>query len=233
MLRHRTFWDREYRSAEHLALSTEPSEDLEKFCRFVERHEGKRQLNPHALAVDMGCGNGRNLIYLARAYGMRGMGYDISEEAIRQAQSASEGLSITYEARSIEGDFADIRDGSASVVLDMMTSHFLRADAREHLRDEIMRMLRPGGWLFFKSFLGEGDLNAQRMLKDYPADESQAYIHPIFGAYEYVWRDTDAIRDFFEPHFTIHKIDKSHRHLTRHGEPNKRRTVSVCARKVV
>ena len=234
MRKHRTFWNKEYQTAEHLALSTTPSEDLEKFTRFVERREGKKQLNPIALVVDMGCGNGRNLVYLNRVYGIRGMGYDISDEAIKQAETLSEGMPIRYEARNIEGDFADIKDGSASLVLDMMSSHFLKRAEREHLRDEALRILRPGGWLFFKSFLGEGDLNAQRMLKEYPAGEGEdnAYIHPKLGVYEYVWRDAEAIHEFFGDSFEIHKIDKSHRHLDRHGRANKRRTVSVYLQKL-
>ena len=234
MKQHRDFWNKEYKTAEHLALSTNPSEDLEKFTRFVERKEGKKHLNPISLAVDLGCGNGRNLIYLSQVYGMRGKGYDISDEAIKQAVTLSEGLPIKYEARSIEGDLADIKDGSASLVLDMMSSHFLKADAREHLRDEAARILRPGGWFYFKSFLGEGDLNAQRMLKDYPAGEGEdnAYIHPKLGVYEYVWRDAEAIHEFFGEQFEIAKIDKSHRHLDRHGRPNKRRTVSVYMQQI-
>ncbi|MCI0563815.1 MAG: class I SAM-dependent methyltransferase [Nitrososphaera sp.] len=227
------FWNKEYRDPEHLALSTNASEDLEKFTRFLERREGKQHLNPHALAVDMGCGNGRNLVYLSRVYGIRGVGYDISEEAIKQAVGLSGGLQIAYETRSIEGDFADIKDGSAVLVLDMMTSHFLKREAREHLVHEIVRILRPGGWLFFKSFLGEGDLNAKRMLKEHPVGEGEdnAYMHPKLGVYEYVWRDAEAITDFFEPYFEIHKIDKSHRHLDRQGRANKRRTVSVYLQK--
>lgn len=230
MRAHRDFWNREYQTAAHLALSTNPSEDLQKFTRFLERAEGYEHLNNRSLAVDLGCGNGRNLVYLAQEFGMRGLGYDISDEAIKQARHLSEGLPIEYETRSIEGDFADIKDDTVSIVLDMMTSHFLKADAREHLKHEIARMLRPGGWLFFKSFLGEGDLNVKRLLKEHPADEPNAYIHPTLGVYEYVWPDTDTVRAFFEPEFEVVKVEKSHRHLDRQGRANKRRTVSAYLR---
>jgi len=230
MSTHKDFWNKEYKTAEHLALSMNPSEDLQKFTRFLERHEGRLHLNPTALAVDLGCGNGRNLLYLSENFGMRGIGYDISDEAIQHAQEASAELPITYEARSIEGDL-EIKDTSASLVLDMMTSHFLRKDAREHLRSEVHRVLRSGGWLFFKSFLGEEDLNAQRMLKEHPADEENAYIHPELGVYEYVWHNEKALRDFFEPYFEVHKIEKSHRHRDRFGRAQKRRTVSVYLKK--
>ena len=225
MRTHKDIWNKEYKTSEHLALSTFVAEDLQKFARFLERHEGRTHLNPTSLALDLGCGNGRNLVYISQQYGMRGVGYDISDEAITQAQTVSEGLPIAYEVRSIEGDL-DLKDASASLVLDMMTSHFLRSAPRKHLLAEIVRILKPGGWLFFKSFLLEEDQNAKRLLKEHPADEPYSYIHPSFGVYEYVWT-IPSIREFFELYFEIHKIEKSHRHLTRQGEPNKRRTVSV------
>ena len=67
------FWDQEYTKAEHLALSTEASDDLEKFTRWLERQTKRTILNPTSSAIDLGCGNGRNLIYLAQSFGMRGL----------------------------------------------------------------------------------------------------------------------------------------------------------------
>ena len=71
MSKHKEFWDKEYKTGEHLALSDEPAEDLEKFTRWAERNFGRRFLNPLARVLDLGCGNGRNLICLAQNYGMR------------------------------------------------------------------------------------------------------------------------------------------------------------------
>ena len=67
--RHGTaFWDQEYAKPEHLALSTEVSEDLEKFTRWLERQTKRTLLNPACSVIDFGCGNGRNLIYLAQQF---------------------------------------------------------------------------------------------------------------------------------------------------------------------
>jgi SAM-dependent methyltransferase len=228
MSKHREFWDKEYRTGEHLSLSDEPSGDLEKFCRWLERNEGRRQLNVTSLALDLGSGNGRNLIYLARTFGMRGVGYDISVEAIKQASTASKGLPLTFSARAIFEPI-DLPDTSATFVLDMMTSHYLKKVEREALRDEIVRVLKPNGWLFFKSFSADDDLHVKRLLKESPADEVGAYIHPKIGVYEYAWTE-DALYEFFEPHFTIEKIEKSHRHM-KMGKAFKRRTVSLYLRK--
>ena len=229
MKKHAQVWDREYKSGEHLKLSREPGEDFLKSVRFIERKTGREYLNPASTALDLGCGNGRHIIYLAQVYGMRGVGYDISEEAIAQARQASLQLPITYEARSIAGDFEHIKDGSIAVAFDLMTSHFLKKAEREHLRGEIVRTLKPGGWLIFKSFLADEDLHTKRLLRDHPADEEGAYIHPEFGVYEYVWTEEN-LREFFEPYLTLHKLEKSHRHIIK-GKAGKRRTVTVCLQK--
>ncbi len=211
-------------------LSDEPAEDLEKFCRFLERNFGKRYVNVTTRALDLGCGNGRNLIYLAQTYGMRGVGYDISDEGIQIAERASAGLPITYTARSIEG-IIDLPDHSVDIVLDMMTSHFLRRREREVLRAEILRVLKPGGWLFFKSFLSEEDMHVKRLLKEHPADEPDAYIHPSMGVYEHVWNE-QTLHDFFDPYFDCAKIERSYKHI-RDGKAWKRRTVCAYLQKPV
>jgi hypothetical protein len=89
----------------------------------------------------------------------------------------------------------------------------------------------PSGkrWLFFKSFLADDDLHTKRLLREHPADEGGAYIHPRLGVYEYTWTE-EVLREFFEPYFEIHKIDKSHKHIIR-GKAGKRRTVSAYLQK--
>ena len=220
------FWDREYKSADHLSLSEEVSEDLAKFTRHLEREYKRTYLNPLASVLDLGCGNGRNLIYLAKTYGMRGIGFDISGTAISQAKSASVGLPLTYETRSIAPPLS-VPDGSQTLVLDMMTSHFLSGAEREELYREIYRVLKPSGWLFLKTFLRDEDTHAARLLREHPAEESGSYIHPEIGVSEHVFTEEE-IGAALGAHFTVHKILKSHRH--REG---KRRSISLYAQKEV
>ena len=229
MSKHSAFWDKEYKTPKHLALSDEPAEDLEKFCRWAERNYGRRFLNPLSRVLDLGCGNGRNLIFLAQTYGMRGVGYDISSEAVKLGERVSGDLPITYTARSIEGSL-DLPDASVDIVLDMMTSHFLKEKERKVLRAEILRVLKPGGWLFFKSFLADQDLHARRLLKESPADEKDSYIHPKLGVYEHVWTE-EALHEFFSSHFEIRKIERSFKHMRR-GRAFKRRTIVAYLQKV-
>lgn len=226
---HKDFWNSEYSNPEHLALSTEPAEDLKKFSRWMERNGdpvgGLQPLFQGSKVIDFGCGNGRNLIYLVQEFGLKGIGYDISEEAIAQAKRAGAGLPITFKARSIAGTFDDIEDESCDLVLDMMTSHFLKEKEREVFLKELVRILKPAGWVFLKTFLADGDLHAKRLIEEAPADEPGAYIHPRMGVYEHVWTEKGLL-EFFEKDFIVKKIEKSHKHMM-NGKAFKRRTVSV------
>lgn len=228
MKKSKHFWNKEYHRPTHLALSAEPSSDLEKFTRWQERNYGREFLNPQTLVVDLGCGNGRNLIFLARDFNCRGVGYDISSEAIAQAKKSGVDLPLQFSVQTLNQNIP-LADNSATIILDMMSSHVLRQAEREVLRDEIWRVLKPGGWLFFKSFLLEEDLNARRMIHDYPSNEPNSYIHPEFGHFEHVWT-IDELEDFFTAQFDIHKVEKSHKHMS-HGRAFRRRTVTVYLQK--
>jgi len=223
-----TFWDNEYKNADHLKLSTDHSEDLEKFTRFVIRLKRGDILGVGQSVLDVGCGNGRNLIFLGNMFSMKGIGYDISTAATTQAAAASQGLDFTYTARSIAGEL-DVPDNSQSLVLDMMTSHFLNETERHFLRDEIYRVLMPGGFLYIKTFLADGDLHTRRLLKDFPGKETGAYTHPVIGVDEYVY-DEETLINFLSEKFIVHRIYRSHKHVLK-GRARKRRTVSVYVEK--
>mgnify|MGYP001576053294 CR=1 FL=1 len=224
-----TFWDSEYASGgEHLALSSKESEDLAKFTRWIQRQKEALPFTRQTAVLDLGCGNGRNLIFLAKEFGVSGIGYDTSTAAIAEAKREGSDLPLTFEARSI-ADPIELSDGSQDLVLDMMTSHFLKADAREALRNEIHRLLRPGGWFFMKTFLRDEDLHTERLLKDYPADEPGSYIHPVIGVLEHAYSEEELLQ-FLGEQFIVHKIYRSHKHRS-HGQARKRRTVSIYAEK--
>lgn len=232
---HSTFWDKEYQDPEHLALSEEAAEDLKKFSRWLVRNVEIANGNPlvsGSTVIDFGCGNGRNLVYLAKEFGVQGTGIDISSEAILQAQAAAQeagDLPLTFTTRSIAGEFPEFENESCDLALDMMTSHFLKAAQRDAFRNELVRILKPGAWFFFKTFVSDGDLHTPRLLRDHPADEPGAYIHPRLNVYEYVWSERGII-DFFSPHFEVHKTELSHKHIM-HGRAFKRRTISVYLQK--
>lgn len=221
-----TFWDREYTNPEHLKLSIVESGDLAKFTRWLERQDDNNTLVDSVF--DAGCGNGRNLIYLANEFGMHGIGVDISSAAIAQARRASVDLPIVYHVGSA-GDPLQAEDDSQSLVLDMMTSHFLDKAGRLRLRDEIHRILVPGGFLFMKTFLKDEDSHTARLLREHPGTEPGSYIHPVMGVAEYVYSEDELVA-FLSEKFIVRKIYRSHRHSTK-GGTGKRRTISIYVEK--
>ena len=226
------FWNKEYdaKSEKNLAISTNPSGDLINFLKWFDKYDTKYiadlSLGEGSYVHDIGCGNGRNLIYLAKEFSMVGSGFDISVEAIEGAQEHSAGLDLEYTARAMDGTI-DLPDNSVDLVLDMMASHFLDSKGRDKLRSEIVRVLKPGGWLFYKTFLLDGDRNAKKLLREHPADEGGSYIHPNMKVAEHVSSSDEIINDYGQL-FKIHKIIKSHNHI-KNGRANKRRSVSVYA----
>lgn len=224
----RGFWDREYRKNSYLSLSAEPSEDFLKFCRFLERDFGKKYLNPLCQAIDLGCGNGRNIAHLASFYGVKGLGIDASREAIAQARAMTGDLPLTFEVRSI-ADPLPVKDSSQTIVIDAMVSHVLKSAERERMLAEVVRVLRPDGWYFFKTFLLDEDRNAAELLRDFPGSEPGSYLHPQFGVEEHVFTQEE-IEKLLEPHFFIHKVHKSHGHI-RNGQAFRRRSITVYAQK--
>lgn len=221
-----TFWDREYTNPEHLKLSIVESGDLVKFTRWLQRQNDSSTLADSVF--DAGCGNGRNLIYLATEFGMRGIGVDISSAAIAQARRASVDLPITYHVGSASEPL-QAEDNSQSLALDMMTSHFLDKAGRLRLRDELHRILVPGGFLFMKTFLKDEDSHTARLLREHPGTEPGSYIHPVMGVAEYVYSEEELVA-FLSEKFIVRKIYRSHRHATK-GGTGKRRTISIYVEK--
>jgi ubiquinone/menaquinone biosynthesis C-methylase UbiE len=224
------FWDKEYSKPTHLALSTEPGEDLETFARWAVRNSEWHPFPKGGEVIDIGCGNGRNLIFICKEFNMRGYGIDISDTAIAEANKMKDKLEITFKAGSMSEKLPQENE-SVDVVLDMMASHFMNKDEREKLLAEIVRVMKPYGWFFMKTFVMDGDTHAKRLINEYPGKEENTYIHPKMGVPEHVWTEA-GIHEFLAPYFKIHKKLKSYKHVTKDGKPYKRRTISVYAEKL-
>ena len=210
------------------SLSEEASADLMKFTRWAKKEYGSDVFRPDTVVLDAGCGNGRNLLWMNNEFRVKGYGYDISDEGIAQAQKNAQkqqwGAKLTFSVHSI-GSLIPLPDESVDVVLDMMSSHFLKQKERERFLAEVARVLKPQGLLFFKSFYAERDSHTKELLAKHAADEDNAYIHPKLGVYEYVW-DDESLEKYFEKDFIMMHKEASHQHHIK-GKPAKRRSV-VC-----
>lgn len=137
---HRSFWRSVY---EENPYDTLPWFDAEP-SPSVARAVSERFLMPPTAVLDIGCGAGSNVLFLARQ-GFESHGIDLSPGAVRAAQERAreEGLAIDVRVGdALDLDFPAHRfDG----IVDNGCFHTLPVDRRPDYAREVARVLRPGG----------------------------------------------------------------------------------------
>jgi len=109
--------------------------------------------HPPGRALDLGCGTGTNVITLAR-HGWNTIGIDFVPKAIRLARkkAALEGIQADFyvdDVTQLKGDFE-----AFDLVLDMGCFHSLDSKSLASYRENLKRLLAPGGsfllYIFFR-----------------------------------------------------------------------------------
>lgn len=216
----RSFWNEEYKTNEHFALSYNVSEELEHFTRYLDRNHSGVPRDLHVL--DVGCGNGRNLAWLSRTYGSTGSGFDFSQTAIDEARSRAGKLPISFRIQDINEQFPE-QENTYDLVIDFMVSHVLVGDARTAYFNEVSRVLKPGGWFVLKTLLRDDDDHAKRLISESGNSHAGVYTHPRTGGIEYAGSEEELTQEVTR-FFFIEKKQKSHAHRL-HGKANKRRFI--------
>jgi SAM-dependent methyltransferase len=130
-----TGWDTEYETGGGVPSSYRHEPSGAVVWAFSRGLGGSRGL-------DVGCGTGRNTLYAA-AQGLSMVGFDRSPAAIERARERG------GNARFLVHDLVDglpVEDGSIDVLLDIFVyKHVVHPEARREYRDEMWRVLAPGG----------------------------------------------------------------------------------------
>jgi SAM-dependent methyltransferase len=152
----KNFWNKEYSQtdSDKFSLSENPSEDLQKFTRWLGREYKDEYINKYTKFIDAGCGNGRNSIWLSETFGAKGIGYDLSEIAIKNANQKKLEKKLENNLNFFVQNLNQpikAENNSHDLVLDMVASHVLRKEEREYFKNEVLRVLKSGGYYFLKS----------------------------------------------------------------------------------
>jgi cyclopropane fatty-acyl-phospholipid synthase-like methyltransferase len=105
----------------------------------------------HGKALDLGCGDGRNSLFLAR-YGFSVDAFDVSQPAVEKLNQTARrsGLKITAEVVDLR-DLVTPPDHYDLVVADTVFCH-LQSSELHDLTSRIVASLRPGGFLYVSVF---------------------------------------------------------------------------------
>lgn len=95
-------------------------------------------------AVELGCGTGRNAIFLARR-GFRVTGVDFSSAAIARAREHAHAARVDVELVVADVTRLDVETDGYDFVLDYGTMEDLVGRAREYYTRSVCALTRPGG----------------------------------------------------------------------------------------
>jgi len=211
-------WEKEYQEPAFISLHDKPQSEVMKFAQWLKK-DGAAYLGKNILQdpdrveplrlLDLGCGNGRNLVYFTENYHAEGWGIDFSPTAIAHARSNKNDLRITYTVASIGDDaaYASFQDNSFDIIMDITASNALYEGERDIYLREAFRTLKPGGIMMVRSLCLDADKNAKNLLQMSPGPESGMYILPDQLIAEKVFGEEE-FRDRYGEFFNIIELTK-------------------------
>lgn len=149
---------------------------FDEVVSFAFRYSPKDRPRSEIKVLDLGCGLGNNLRFLAST-GFAATGLDISDDAVSRCEQLlkSEGLN----AELVCASCADLPfdDSSFDMVVDRSTFAMLPDDIFHAGLSEVRRILRPSGHLLFTPF---ADNHSSNGLQDTVVD---GLVFPVTGGY--------------------------------------------------
>ncbi len=201
-------WDAEHKSPEilHPMDSHDPSSGVQLFGSWLSEHFGSWQLQ----GLEMGCGKGRNTIWLAQQ-GARMHAFDFSSVAIEEALRRSK-IAGLHQADFTVHDATTCwpyPDNTFDFVLDCFASTDIEsAQGRAFARDEIFRVLRPRGVLLLYTLSTDDEFHRE-MIAKHPDGEPNSFRHPSNGKFEKVFERRELLEFFPGKVLQERRVEKS------------------------
>lgn len=129
------FWEQTYSNKDVSTFSKGPTVDVGEFYTLFPK--GGRVL-------DVGCGEGRNSIFLAK-YGCRADAFDISESGIAKAKAIARAAGVEVNFFTCDlGEFTF--DGEYDVILSHGVLHLPEKEVRDRFIRDMQAHTSPGGY---------------------------------------------------------------------------------------
>jgi cyclopropane fatty-acyl-phospholipid synthase-like methyltransferase len=212
MRRSAVFWDEQYKEKKYL-WGREPSELAKVVSQYLRENMADRKLK----VLDIGCGYGRDAIFLSKEHNCIVLGIDISGEAIDIASKAvPESLRQRLEFRQY--DFKEFFGDGFDIVFSSSLYQLLGEDDRRQFVRTVLRVLQPNGMLFL-STLSANDPEHGKKAVPIP-DETNSYQDVVYlhlCSRDELQHDFAAlqIRELFEHEFNEPRVTgETHHHIS-------------------
>ncbi len=206
MRKQKQIWFDEHASACALPsmANSEPSGSVVQFIEWLERFAVPLSGN----AVDIGCGKGRNAVYLAR------MGFDVwALDYIASALDVAKGLAnqhnvlqrLQFMLTEIDAPWP-LQDAFFDIAIDSFASIDIESQSgRSRCIDEMYRTLKPAGYALV-TVVSSDDEWEKELIAKYPGSELNSTVWPQNGKFQKNY-DEQELRELYH-NFIIHKLEK-------------------------
>ena len=171
------------------------SSGVRKFFSWLTARNPSKNL----VGIEMGCGKGRNSIWLAKQ-GVKMAAFDFSENAIAEAKKRAEESNVDSKVEFVVQDATKqwhFDDGHFDFAIDCFASTDIESpDGRAFARDEFKRVLKSGSFLLVYTLSTDDEFHKEMLVK-HPAEEKNSFTHPTTGKFEKVF-DREELLDFYK-----------------------------------
>lgn len=196
-------WDREYSDPVFTSFERKPHQVVKDFLKYIRRQE-KFDLEGKTF-LDVGCGIGKDVEYAIDNYSMNGIGCDVSKVAIAEAKKKVPTGNFFVQDL---GEPLSLESESIDCAVMVMVLHTLSKTDREKCFTEISRVMKSGGYFFLKTLALPGDRHAKYLIKTFPGEEPNSFIHPDLHVSEYVYSLEELQKDLLH-YFEIISLEKT------------------------